>query len=71
MKAFAATIPGEAQQKKAFEAIDAFMAEPESLTVLITPKEKLSLLDLQLGLMTNNLDLLGKVDFQVIANGAS
>ncbi len=70
LKAVTLTIPDNDQQKKAQDAIDAFMTDPQSLTLIITPKAKLSLLDLQLGVMTGGLGLLDKVNFEVVANSA-
>jgi hypothetical protein len=68
LKVMSVFIPDEVQKKKANEAIDAFVAHPKSLTVTLTPKSKLSLLDLQLGVMANQIGLLSKVNFDVIAN---
>lgn len=68
LKALALIIPDNAQQKKANEAVDSFVAGKKNLVIVIKPKSALSLLDLQLGLMANQDGLLKKVDFDVTAN---
>ncbi len=68
LKMLATTIPDQAQKKKANDAIDTFVKQPKNLTVVITPKTKITLLDLQLGAMANQAGLLEKVNFDVNAN---
>ncbi len=63
---FATFIPDEKQRNEAKAAIDQFLASKEkTLALVVTPKEKLSLLDMQLGLMVNQESLAKKLNFVV------